>query len=125
MVPLRKSMVARDDARLTFHEGRACAEVLKAGVMTGGGAGKVFSGLGFGAVYVFLVDGLRVRFINYHPIDTENCYPCLWEGIQKVPRAQLFHSTGLIIPSIGSQKSPPRVSKYSSTSAVCLSYLTH
>ena len=60
MVPLRKSMIAKDDTRLTFPEGRACAEVLKAGEAQGGGAGKVFAGLGFGAVFVFLVDGVRL-----------------------------------------------------------------
>ena len=60
MVPLRKSMIAKDDTHLTFPEGRACAEVLKAGEAQGGGAGKVFAGLGFGAVFAFLVDGVRL-----------------------------------------------------------------
>ena len=60
MVPLRQSMIAKDDTRLTVPEGRACAEVLKAGEAQGGGAGKVFAGLGFGAVFVFLVDGVRL-----------------------------------------------------------------
>ena len=60
MVPLRKSMIAKDDTRLTFPEGRACAEVLKAGEAQGGGAGRVFAGLGFGSVFAFLIDGVRL-----------------------------------------------------------------
>lgn len=59
MVPLRKSLVARDDSGLVFPEGRACADVLKTGEGSGG-AGKVFAGLGFGSVYVLLLDGLRL-----------------------------------------------------------------
>jgi len=60
MVPLRKSMIARNDAGLIFPEGRACAEVLKTGESRCGGAGKVFAGLGFGSAHVLLVDGLRL-----------------------------------------------------------------
>lgn len=59
MIPLRKTMIAIDDPKLVFPEGRACAEVLKAGEERGG-ARKVFAGLGFGFLYSVALDGLKI-----------------------------------------------------------------
>jgi len=58
MIPLRKFLIVKEHGKLGFPEGTACAEVLIAGETGGRQAKMVFSGLGVGAVYEFLMSGL-------------------------------------------------------------------
>ena len=57
MVPLRRNLIVDENERLVYPEGRACADVLKAGEKGANGAGLVFGGLG-AAVLVKLVTDL-------------------------------------------------------------------
>lgn len=50
----------KEHATLLYPEGTACAEVLLAGEEGGSNAATVFSGMGFAAVFKFIVDGLKV-----------------------------------------------------------------
>ena len=58
MIPLRRHLIVEEHKRLPYPEGTACAEVLVAGEEGGAKAGKVFYGLGLGALYSFLMKGL-------------------------------------------------------------------
>jgi len=60
MIPLRHFLMVEEHQTLPFPEGTACAEVLKAGEGGGVRARTVFSGLGFGALYKLVADGLGV-----------------------------------------------------------------
>lgn len=60
MVPLRNALIVKEHATLLYPEGTACAEVLLAGEEGGSNAATVFSGMGFAAVFKFIVDGLKV-----------------------------------------------------------------
>lgn len=59
MIPLRKTHIV-DDKSLTFPEGVACAEVLKAGEKDGKGAQWVFLSMALGGVFKFLVGGFSL-----------------------------------------------------------------
>jgi len=59
MIPLRRSLIAREDPELKFPEGVACASILKAGAKDGKGASAVFSGLGLSMVLQFITAGLK------------------------------------------------------------------
>jgi len=58
MVPLRKLLIVNEHHNLPYPEGTACAEVLVAGDQGGSSAKTVFWGIGIGALYQFLMDGL-------------------------------------------------------------------
>ncbi|AWB10188.1 putative oligopeptide transporter, OPT family [Thermodesulfobium acidiphilum] len=58
MVPLRKLLIVNEHHNLPYPEGTACAEVLVAGDQGGSSAKTVFCGIGIGALYQFLMDGL-------------------------------------------------------------------
>ncbi|WP_425448181.1 OPT family oligopeptide transporter [Dethiothermospora halolimnae] len=58
MVPLRKALIVNEHGTLPYPEGVACSEVLKAGEAGGGKAKTVFAGLGFGAAFKFIQEGL-------------------------------------------------------------------
>jgi putative OPT family oligopeptide transporter len=60
MVPLRKALIVNEHGVLPYPEGTACAEVLLAGEEGGAKASTVFVGLGIGAVYKFVADGLQL-----------------------------------------------------------------
>ncbi|MDR1943523.1 MAG: oligopeptide transporter, OPT family [Synergistaceae bacterium] len=60
MIPLRRALITIESEELTFPEGAACAEVLKAGERGGRKAKLTFAGVGIGAVYQFISDGLAV-----------------------------------------------------------------
>ena len=60
MIPLRNALIVKEHATLLYPEGTACAEVLLAGEEGGANASTVFSGMGFAAVFKFLVDGIKV-----------------------------------------------------------------
>lgn len=59
MIPLRRFLIVQEHGNLPYPEGTACSEVLKAGESGGSAAGKVFAGLGFGALY-----GLGLKFFG-------------------------------------------------------------
>ena len=58
MIPLRNALIVKEHGVLPYPEGTACAEVLLAGENGGTGAGVVFAGLGFAALFKFIIDGL-------------------------------------------------------------------
>lgn len=60
MVPLRNALIVKEHATLLYPEGTACAEVLLAGEEGGSDSVTVFSGMGFAALFKFLVDGIKV-----------------------------------------------------------------
>jgi putative OPT family oligopeptide transporter len=60
MIPLRQSFIVQQHDKLTFPEGRACAEVLIAGEKGGSTATFVFSGFGIGFVYQFLMQAVHL-----------------------------------------------------------------
>lgn len=59
MVPLRRALIVKEHGVLPYPEGMACAEVMMAGEKGGSNAKTVFSGMGFGALFKFIVDGLK------------------------------------------------------------------
>jgi len=59
MIPLRRALIVREHGVLPYPEGQACAEVMLAGEKGSGGASTVFSGMGFGGLIKFIIDGLR------------------------------------------------------------------
>lgn len=60
MVPLRNALIVREHNTLPYPEGKACAEVLLAGEEGGSNAGTVFAGMGFAALFKFIIDGLKL-----------------------------------------------------------------
>ncbi len=60
MIPLRSLLISRQHGRLPYPEGTACAEVLVAGDKGGTEAKTVFTGLGVGCIYEFLMNGLKL-----------------------------------------------------------------
>lgn len=60
MVPLRNALIVKEHGVLPYPEGTACAEVLLAGEEGGANATTVFAGMGFAAVFKFIIDGLKV-----------------------------------------------------------------
>jgi len=60
MVPLRNALIVREHGVLPYPEGSACAEVLLAGENGGSSATTVFAGMGFAALFKFIIDGLKV-----------------------------------------------------------------
>lgn len=60
MIPLRNALIVREHGTLPYPEGTACAEVLLAGEEGGANASTVFAGMGFAAVFKFIIDGLKV-----------------------------------------------------------------
>ncbi len=59
MIPLRNALIVREHATLPYPEGKACAEVLLAGEKGGSSAVTVFAGMGFAAVFKFIIDGIK------------------------------------------------------------------
>ena len=59
MVPLRNALIVREHGILPYPEGTACAEVLLAGEENGANASTVFAGMGFAALFKFIIDGLK------------------------------------------------------------------
>jgi len=60
MVPLRNALIVKEHGTLPYPEGTACAEVLLAGEEGGANASTVFAGMGFAAIFKFIIDGLKV-----------------------------------------------------------------
>ena len=59
MIPLRNALIVKEHGTLPYPEGTACAEVLLAGEKGGANASTVFAGMGFAAVFKFIVDGIK------------------------------------------------------------------
>ena len=59
-IPLRKALIVEEHGILPYPEGMACAEVLLAGEEGGSNASTVFAGMGLGAAFKFIVDGLKI-----------------------------------------------------------------
>jgi len=60
MVPLRNALIVKEHGILPYPEGSACAEVLLAGENGGSSAVTVFAGMGFAALFKFIIDGLKL-----------------------------------------------------------------
>ncbi len=60
MVPLRNALIVKEHGILPYPEGTACSEVLMAGQEGGASASTVFAGMGIGAIFKFVIDGLKV-----------------------------------------------------------------
>ena len=60
MVPLRNALIVKEHSTLPYPEGTACAEVLLAGEEGGANASTVFAGMGFAAIFKFIIDGLKL-----------------------------------------------------------------
>ena len=60
MIPLRGALIVKEHGTLPYPEGTACAEVMLAGEKGGSSASTVFAGLGFAALFKFIIDGLKV-----------------------------------------------------------------
>ncbi len=59
MVPLRNALIVKEHGTLPYPEGTACAEVLLAGEEGGSNASTVFAGMGFAALFKFIIDGIK------------------------------------------------------------------
>ena len=59
MVPLRNALIVKEHGVLPYPEGAACAEVLLAGEEGGSNASTVFAGMGFAALFKFIIDALK------------------------------------------------------------------
>lgn len=59
MIPLRNALIVKEHGVLPYPEGKACAEVLLAGEEGGSGASTVFAGMGFAALFKFIIDGIK------------------------------------------------------------------
>ncbi len=59
MIPLRNALIVKEHGVLPYPEGTACAEVLLAGEEGGANASTVFAGMGFAALFKFIIDGLK------------------------------------------------------------------
>lgn len=59
MVPLRNALIVKEHGVLPYPEGTACSEVLLAGEEGGAKASTVFAGMGFAALFKFIIDGLK------------------------------------------------------------------
>ena len=59
MIPVRRALIV-EEKELTYPEGVACAEVLRAGEQGGGSFAAILKGLVFGGAVKFLTTGLRV-----------------------------------------------------------------
>ncbi len=60
MIPLRNALIVKEHGTLPYPEGTACAEVLLAGEKGSENSANVFWGIGFSAIFKFLVDGFRL-----------------------------------------------------------------
>ncbi len=60
MIPLRNALIVREHGILPYPEGQACAEVMLAGEEGGSKASGVFAGMGFAALFKFIIDGLKL-----------------------------------------------------------------
>ena len=105
MVPLRNALIVKEHATLLYPEGTACADVLLAGEEGGANASTVFAGMGFAAVFKFIVDGIKVipadvcaAFNNFKGEIGMEVYPALL-GVGYIvgPRIASFMFVGSLV----------------------------
>ena len=84
MIPLRNALIVKEHGILPYPEGTACAEVLLAGEEGGANATTVFAGMGFAAIFKFIIDGLKLvpsevslRIKNFHGEIGTQIYPAV------------------------------------------------
>ncbi len=92
MIPLRRFLIKREHGKLPYPEGMACAEVLVAADAGGTQARNVFTGLGLGALYKWLMSGL-----NLWPRDAWAKVPFLPKGQVGVDVAPALIGVGYIL----------------------------
>ncbi len=85
MIPLRRYLIRDEHGRLPYPEGTACAEVLAAGDAGGGKARLLFSGLGVGALYQYLVNANALSLWNSDPSFDVSGYPKAEVGVSATP----------------------------------------
>jgi putative OPT family oligopeptide transporter len=73
MIPLRRALIVKEHGKLTYPEGTACAEVLKAGERGGLQAKLLFQAFGLAFVYKFFMAGLKAW--KEYPAFTSAAYP--------------------------------------------------
>jgi putative OPT family oligopeptide transporter len=73
MIPLRRTLIVKEHGNLLYPEGAACADVLIAGEKGGRFAGRVFMGLGVGALYKVLHEGFKLW--KAQPLYDPSWYP--------------------------------------------------
>ncbi len=114
MVPLRNALIVKEHGTLPYPEGTACAEVLLAGEEGGANASTVFAGMGFAAVFKFIIDGLKavpgevsLRFKGYSGEIGTQIYPAVMSvGYICGPRISSYMFAGglvswmVLIPAI-------------------------
>lgn len=84
MVPLRNALIVKEHNTLPYPEGQACARVLMAAEDSKKGAKTVFIGMGAGAFFKFLIDGLKAvqsevsfKFKGYYGEIGTQIYPAV------------------------------------------------
>jgi putative OPT family oligopeptide transporter len=92
MIPLRRFLVRNEHGKLPYPEGTASAEVLVAADAGGTHARNVFTGLGVGALYKWLMSGL-----NLWPRDAWAKVPLLPKGLIGVDVAPALIGVGYIL----------------------------
>ncbi|HEY1526527.1 MAG TPA: oligopeptide transporter, OPT family [Candidatus Angelobacter sp.] len=75
MIPLRRQLIVKEHGNLLYPEGTACADVLVAGDKGGSFAGRVFAGLGLGALYTFFQNEYMFKVWPSTPTYTPGWYP--------------------------------------------------
>jgi putative OPT family oligopeptide transporter len=75
MIPLRRQLIVKEHGNLLYPEGTACADVLIAGDKGGSFAGRVFAGLGFGALYTFFQNENMFSLWPATPTYTPSWFP--------------------------------------------------
>lgn len=75
MIPLRRQLIVKEHGNLLYPEGTACADVLIAGDKGGSFAGRVFAGLGLGALYTLFQNEYMFKLWPSTPTYTPSWYP--------------------------------------------------
>jgi putative OPT family oligopeptide transporter len=75
MIPLRRQLIVKEHGNLLYPEGTACADVLIAGDKGGSFAGRVFAGLGLGALYTVFQNEYMFKLWPSTPTYTPGWYP--------------------------------------------------
>jgi putative OPT family oligopeptide transporter len=85
MIPLRRFLIRDEHGKLPFPEGTACAEVLAAGDTGGSKAKLLFTGLGVGALYQYLVNANGLSLWRNDPTFRIRGYPSAQVGVDATP----------------------------------------
>ena len=105
MVPLRNALIVKEHGVLPYPEGTACAEVLLAGEKGGANASTVFAGMGFAALFKFIIDGIKavpgeiaLKFKSYSGEIGTQIYPAVMSvGYICGPRISSYMFAGGIL----------------------------